>query len=157
MPSGASFSVSSAAEGQRVLDRFNGFHDGFIQRIEIVSRDRFEEIGVQTADGVYDVTIEFAHYNYPDGKEPFHPVDQIIEARFSDVEDIRIDLAREFLGSPITALYFEAETRRRNLSTDREDCLALHWGRQRYVEAERKYDFRKDRLFTFSRSELRER
>ena len=58
------FDVRSAADGQLAIDYFNGFHDGFIRRIEIVSRDRFEVIGAQTADGIYDVsdicTAEFA-------------------------------------------------------------------------------------------------
>ena len=123
---GEVFQVRSEADGLRILDRFNGFHDGFIRRIDIVSRDRFEEIGVQSADGVYDVTIEFAHYNYPDGDEPFHPVDQIIEAKFRGVEDVYVDLAREYLGNSITALYIEAGHRRRNLLPDAEDCLGLH-------------------------------
>jgi hypothetical protein len=154
---GIRFGVSSAEEGELALDHFNGFHDGFVRRIEIVSRDRFEEIGVQTADGVYDVTVDFAHYNFRDGDGPFHPVDQVVEARFSDVEDIHVDLAREYLGSPIMALYIETEQRRRDLLPDREDCLALLWGRQRYVEEERRYEFRKERLFTFSRAVFRER
>ncbi len=151
------FQVRSEADGRHILDRFNGFHDGFIRRIDIVSRDRFEEIGVQSADGVYDVRIEFAHYNYPDGDEPFHPVDQIIEAKFSDVQDVYVDLAREYLGSSITALYIETDHRRRNLLPDAEDCLGLHWGRQRYVEDERRFDYRKVRLFTFSDAVFRER
>ena len=151
------FEVSAVHDGGPALDYFNGFHDGLVKRLEIVSRDRFEEIGVQTADGVYDVTIDFAHYNYRNGEEPFHSVDQIVEARFSDVKDIHVDLAREHLGSPITALYIEAERRRRNLVPDHEDCLALLWGRQRYVEAERRWEFRKERLFTFSRAVFRER
>lgn len=151
------FLVNSEADGRRVLDYFNAFHDGFVRRIEIVSRDRFEEIGVQTANGIYDVTIELAHYNYRDGQEPFHPVDQIVEAAFSDVEDVYVDLAREYLGSSIIALYIEADHRRRDLLPDTEDCLALLWGRHRYVEEERRYDFRKERLFTFSRALFRER
>ena len=122
--------MDSAGDGGSTLDYFNSFHDGLVRRIEIMSRDRFEEIGVQTADGVYDVTIDFAHY-YRNGEEPFHSVDQVVEARFSDVEDILVDLAREYLGSPITALYIEAERRRRNLMPELEDCLALFWGRQR--------------------------
>jgi hypothetical protein len=149
--------VSSADEGRAALDHFNGFHDGFVRRIEILSRDRFEEIGVQTANGVYDVVVDFAHYNYRDGHEPFHPVDQVVEGRFSDVEDIHIDLAREYLGSPIMALYIEEQQRRRNLLPDREVCLALLWGRQGYVEEERRYEFRKERLFTFSQAVFRER
>jgi hypothetical protein len=155
-PGEEAFQVRSEADGQRVLDRFNGFHDGFIRRIDIVSRDRFEEIGVQSADGVYDVTIEFAHYNYPDGDEPFHPVDQIIEAKFSSVEDVYVDLAREYLGNSITALYIEAGHRCRSLLPDAEDCLGLHWGRHRYVEDERRFDYRKVRLFTFSDAVFRE-
>lgn len=151
------FLLTSAAEGRRILDYFNAFHDGFIRRIEIVSRDRFEEIGVQTANGIYDVTLELAHYNYRDGQKPFHPVDQIIEATFNAGEDIYIDLAREYLGSPNTALYIEADQRRRDLLPDAEDCLALLWGRQRYVENERRYEFRKNRRFTFSEAALRER
>ena len=151
------FEVSSEDDGNSALDYFNGFHDGFIHRIEIVSRDRFEKIGSQTADGVYDVTIDFPHYNYRNGEEPFHPVDQIVEARFSDVQDIHVDLAREYLGSSITALYIEAERRRRNLMPEPEECLALFWGRQRYVEEERRYEFRKERLFTFACAEFRER
>ena len=80
-----------------------------------------------------------------------------VEATFSDVEDVYIDLAREYLGSAITALYIEADQRRRDLRPDPEDCLALLWGRQRYVEEDRRYDFRKDRLFTFYEAVLRER
>ena len=154
---GIRLGVSSADEGRAALDHFNGFHDGFVRRIEILSRDRFEEIGVQTANGVYDVVVDFAHYNYRDGHEPFHPVDQVVEGRFSDVEDIHIDLAREYLGSSIMALYIEEQQRRRNLLPDREDCLALLWGRQGYVEEERRYEFRKERLFTFSQAVFRER
>jgi len=154
---GIRLGVSSADEGRAALDHFNGFHDGFVRRIEILSRDRFEEIGVQTANGVYDVVVDFAHYNYRDGHEPFHPVDQVVEGRFSDVEDIHIDLAREYLGSPIMALYIEEQQRRRNLLPDREVCLALLWGRQGYVEEERRYEFRKERLFTFSQAVFRER
>ena len=84
-------------------------------------------------------------------------MDQVVEARFSDVEDIHVDLAHEHRGSPIMALYIEAERRRRNLVPDPDNCLALLWGRQRYVEAERRWEFRKERFFTFSRAVFRER
>ena len=154
---GVRFEVGSVDEGRAALDHFNGFHDGFIRRIEIASRDRFEEVGVQTADGVYDVTLDFAHYNYRHGDEPFHAVDQIVEARFSDVEDIHLDLAREYLGSSITAVFIEAQQRRRSLLPETEKCLALLWGRHRYVEGEQTYEFRKERLFTFTRALFFER
>lgn len=151
------FEVSSAAAADSALDYFNDFHDGFIHRIEIVSRDRFEEIGTQTAEGIYDVRIDLSHYNYRSGDEPFHPVDQIVEATFRDVADIYVDLAREFLGSPITALYIEPQRRRMIPAPDLEECLALLWGRQRYDEKERNYEFRKERLLTFSSAVFLER
>jgi hypothetical protein len=62
--------------------------------------------------------------------------------------------AREFLGSPITSMYIEPEQRRRGLMPDREDCMGFHWGRQFYVEEARRWEFRKERLFTFSSANL---
>ena len=60
--------------------------------------------------------------------------------------------------SPELALVDDAlAARERARLPDPEDCLALLWGRQRYVEEDRRYDFRKDRLFTFYEAVLRER
>jgi len=62
-----SFAVSSDATAAKALDYFNGFHDGFMKRIMFTSQDQIERDLSQACTGVFDVEIDFAHYNYPRG------------------------------------------------------------------------------------------
>ena len=67
----SSFLVSSAAEAAKALDYFNGFHDGFMKRINIISSDEIDEDRGQSCTGLFEVGIDFAHYNYQDGTRRF--------------------------------------------------------------------------------------
>ena len=67
----ASSRVSSVEEAARALEYYNGFHDGFMKRIVIDSRDEIHADLGQSCTGVFDVEIDFAHYNYRKGAEPF--------------------------------------------------------------------------------------
>jgi hypothetical protein len=67
--------VASPGEAEAVLDYFNGFHDGFIKRLTLVSHDYFEARGTQVCSGRLDLELLIAHYNYRDG-EP--PADQVV-------------------------------------------------------------------------------
>ena len=50
-----SFLVSSAAEAAKVLDYFNGFHDGFMKRIQVTSSDGIDEDRGQSCTGLFEV------------------------------------------------------------------------------------------------------
>ena len=145
-----SFTVSSAATAAGALDYFNGFHDGFMRRIVLTSQDRIEKDLSQTCSGVFDVEIDFAHYNYPRGAEPFHSHDQIVRAQFRSVQDILADFRDGFLGNTIITLSIKAGTRRKGGQTATEPCLALHLGRHYYLEAEQRHELRESQMFTFT-------
>jgi hypothetical protein len=82
------FRVASVEEADAALEYFNYFHDGFIKRLTITSHDEFGEEKGQLCTGLFDIEIDFAHYNYRQG-EP--PDDQIVHAHFSNVMDILLD------------------------------------------------------------------
>ena len=81
--------VASPEEAEAVLDYFNGFHDGFIKRLTLISHDYFEARGVQVCSGHLDLEVEIAHYNYRDG-EP--PATQVVQARFTHVRHLHTDM-----------------------------------------------------------------
>lgn len=96
--------VENAHEARAVIDRFNGFHDGFIQRLTLVSHDRFETRGVHHTTGPMHLEIIFAHYNYGAG-EP--PADRLIEARFAGLRNLEVHFTGQPTDWPITALHLE--------------------------------------------------
>ena len=144
------FTVSSEQTAGSALDYFNGLHDGFMKRIVLVSQDRIEPDRSQTCTGVFDVEIDFAHYNYPRGAEPFHPHDQIVRAQFRNVQDILADFRGEYLGNTIISLSITTSSRRKGGQTGTEPCLTLRLGRHYFLEAERRYELREHQLFTFA-------
>jgi hypothetical protein len=73
-----------------MLEYFNGFHDGFIKRLSILSRDQFVSRGEQRCAGELGLEITFAHYNYEDGNRPH---DQLVEATFEGVKDLAIEFS----------------------------------------------------------------
>lgn len=79
--------VTSPLEAEAALDAFNGFHDGFIRELRLVSHDWFADRGVQRLTGDLDLTILFAHYNYGQG-EP--PPDRLVSASFARVKDLEL-------------------------------------------------------------------
>jgi hypothetical protein len=143
------FDISSEATAAQALDHFNGFHDGFIKRMVVKSEDQIGEDLGQTCTGLFEVEIDFAHYNYGQAAEPFHSHRQIVRAEFRAVRDILADFRSGFLGNTIITLSINAGTRRNVGQTDSEPCLILHWGRHFYHEAERRHELREFPLFSF--------
>ena len=148
--------VCSAEEAAAVLDYFNGFHDGFMKRIDITSHDEIDEEHGQSCTGVFDVEIDFAHYNYADGEAPFHPHDQIIHAVFGGVQDIFWDFRDGFLGNTILNLSVVPMNRRQGGSTSTETALGLRLARNYYQEEYRRHELRQSQVFTFREATFRE-
>ena len=146
----ASFRVSSVEEGAKVLEYFNGFHDGFMKRIGIESRDEICEDLSQTCTGLFDVEADLAHYNYQMGAEPLGPHNQVVRAVFRNVQDIFFDLSEGFGGNTIIRLSIVSANRRKGGEAATEQCLSLRLGRHFYLEAHRRYEFRESQLFTFT-------
>ena len=135
-----SFTVSSEQSAASMLDYFNGFHDGFMKRIVLTSQDRIEQDLSQACTGLFDVEIDFAHYNYPDGANPFHSHNQIVRAQFRNARDIVADFSHGFIGNTIITLSI----------TQEQGALGLRLGRHYYLETERRHELRESRLFTFT-------
>lgn len=151
-----SFHVSSVEEAAAAFDYFNGFHDGFMKRIDIASRDEIDQDHGQSCTGLFDVEIEFAHYNYADGDAPFHPHNQVVHALFRDVQDIFWDLREGFQGNTILNLSVIPVNRRRGASTATETALGLQLARNYYQEEYRRYELRQSQLFTFTKATFSE-
>jgi hypothetical protein len=145
-----SFPVNSEESAGKALDYFNGFHDGFIRRIVLESRDRIQEDFSQSCSGVFDLKMDLSHYNYRRGAEPFHAFSQIVRAEFRNVQGILLDLGEGFLGNTILSLTITAGSRRRGGESSREPCLSLHLARHYYLEQERRHELREAALFTFT-------
>lgn len=141
------FQITSAGHAEEALEYFNAFHDGFIRRIAIDSHDRIEGDGSQTCTGLYEVEVIFGPYNYPAGQ--LQPFDREVAATFREAQDIRLDLASAYLGSPIIQLSVEAAERTLGGTTTSEPALALLLGRHLYIEPEQRFEYREHRLFTF--------
>jgi len=142
--------VSSPASAARALDYFNGFHDGFMKRIVIESRDKIGEDQSQSCTGVFDVVIDFAHYNYSDGSAPFHPHNQIVRAEFRNVQDIVLEFREGFIGNTIIGFSIVSVNRRAGGQTHEEQALGLRFSRHFLIEEERRYELRESQLFTFT-------
>lgn len=81
------FTIASAIEGRNALGYFNGFHDGFIKRIEIVFPQQFTEDYSMECVDVFDAILEIAHYNYGQRRQPY---DTIIRCRFEAVRRLSL-------------------------------------------------------------------
>jgi hypothetical protein len=100
--------VETPEDAEAVLEYFNGFHDGFIKRLTLVSHDYFEARGVQACSGRLDLELTIAHYNYRGG-EP--PADQLVHARFTHVRHLLADMPGNAAEWSIKNVYFERGTR----------------------------------------------
>jgi len=156
MPFSPTRVISSLDEGRHVLDYFNRFHDGFMKRIGIVSEDEIDADHGQQCTGVFDVVVDFAHYNYADGDRPFHPYNQIVRARFRAVHDIFCDLQLGYLGNTIAALSVTPKMRITTLGGTPEECLGLQLARNFYIEQHRRFELRQSDFFTFKHAVFEE-
>ncbi len=100
--------VATLEQAEAVLEYFNGFHDGFIRRLTLLSYDYFEARGVQVCSGRLDLELEIAHYNYRAG-EP--PANQVVHARFTHVRHLSADMPGTAAEWTIANVHFERETR----------------------------------------------
>lgn len=150
MPERPSFKLSSAEEGASILNHFNGFHDGFIRRMIVESQDRINPDLSQTCTGVFDVQIDFAHYNYPAGGDGFHLYNQIVRASFRNVQDLSCEFGEGFLGNTILNLSVAPVNRVKGGGTATEPCLCLRLTRHFYQAGDRRYELRESQLFTFT-------
>jgi len=148
------FEVSSVDEARAALDYFNGFHDGFMKRIAIVSQDAIDEEYRQSCTGRFDVEIDFAHYNYRFEDRPPH--DQIVRAVFRDVQDIFCDFSEGYVGNTVIGLFVHAANRRRGGTTTVEPSMALSLERSFLLEAHRRWENRSMQFFTFSAATFQE-
>jgi hypothetical protein len=102
--------VATAEEARAVLEYFNGFHDGFIKRLTLISYDYFEARGVQACSGRLDLELAIAHYNYREG-EP--QADQVVQARFAHVRHLHADMPGNAAEWSLINVHFDRGTRLR--------------------------------------------
>lgn len=154
------YTIETARIAERVLEHFNYFHDGFIKRVELVSHDRFEQNGPAYTDrahvctGMFDITLDIAHYNYGPGDQPYH---RLITCRCEDVRDFALDL-RGHQGHdwPITRIDIVEVTRANGFRPGEvEPALELRLLRPFLVDGKR-WERREQSLFTFARATLEE-
>lgn len=149
--------LRTPADAERILDHFNGFHDGFLRELRLCSRDAFAQHGPEAwqvehrLSGRFDAVVDFARYNYGDGPRP---LDRIVRGRFRDVSDFLLDLrgvaAHEW---PIRSVGIETDARSREGGAS-EACFALelHWSA---LEGER-WSTRSARLLRFAEADFEE-
>jgi hypothetical protein len=141
--------VANPEEAAAVQDYFNGFHDGFIKRLTLVSHDYFEAWGTQVCSGRLDLELVIAHYNYRDG-EP--PPDQIIHARFTHVLHLHADMPGNAAEWSLLNVHFERETRR--AAGTEEPCFHA-WFLQNRLDQDRWVPYQSLR-FSFREAGFRE-
>ena len=154
------YTVENAREVERTLEHFNYFHDGFIQQVELISRDRFEQRGPAYTDrahvctGRFEVVLNIAHYNYGQGEQPYQ---RLITCRFEDVRDFALDLrGQQAHDWPITRIDISEVTRAKSLTPGRvEQALELRLMRPFLVDGAR-WERREQTLFSFSRATFEE-
>lgn len=81
----------TAADLRPEIERFNGFHDAFIRKLEAISTDSFNDADgmSQTYSGNVSLCLDIAHVNY----RPRSPrAAGIIRARFDDVDFLDLHL-----------------------------------------------------------------
>ena len=49
--------IVATAEAEALLEYFNGFHDGFIKQLTLISHDYFEARGIQVCSGRLDLDL----------------------------------------------------------------------------------------------------
>jgi hypothetical protein len=154
------YKVSNVREAQQTLELFNYFHDGFIRRVELFSHDRFEQNGPSFTDrahvctGMFDVTLDIAHYNYGPGDQPHN---RLILCRFEEVQSFLLDLrAHQLHDWPITRIDIaEVGRQRAGLPGEREKALEVRLLRPRLVEGSR-WESQEQILFSFARAVFEE-
>lgn len=114
------FEVASRAEGERAIEYFNAFHDGFVRELRLISHDSFPQRGVQQAGPPPDLELLFAHYNY---ERDTRPADQLVRVTFRGVMGLETELTGLGTESSVQRVDIEDGSRRRDDGSE-EPCLA---------------------------------
>lgn len=145
-------------DSRRILDHFNGFHDGFIHKLILRSHDAFTQEGRKVTDiahqmtGRFDVRLDIAHYNYGNG---LHPHDRIVRCYFKNVQDFCIDLRSKKSNEwPILNMEMISATRGTE-SGESEVCFSLNIVWSKFVD--QSWEVYKNQLLTFQDAEFEER
>lgn len=152
--------VTNVREAERILEHFNYFHDGFIQRVELRSHDRFEQNGPAFTDrahvctGMFDVTLDIAHSNYGPADQPCN---RLVQCRFDDVQGFLLDLrAHQLHDWPITRMDIVDVGRPRvGAPSGSEQALEVRLLRPRLVDGSR-WESQEHTLFSFLRATFEE-
>ena len=143
--------VTTLEEAKAVLDYFNGFHDGFIKTLSLISHDVFEARGVQASTTRLDLEIIFAHYNY---QQDTRPADQLVKVRFFEVMDLAVGFSGQLHEWSVYEVFISEA--RRTLEDGREEvCLKAVVVQSRLME-NREWTRHEDVSFTFGRAEFEE-
>lgn len=146
-------SIESEEQATEALKYFNGFHDGFLKRIELESQDSFQQDGPEYTDrghicsGRFSLLLDIAHYNYGHGWQPHN---RLVCFEFRDVQDFCLDLhdhaSHEW---DIYEIHINSVTRPIVGTSDAsEDALELLLTRSFFVR-ESKWEQRQQSLFSF--------
>ena len=141
--------VATPEEAEAVLDYFNGFHDGFIKRLALISHDYFEARGTQVCSGWLDLELAIAHYNYRNG-EP--PADQVVHARFTHVRHLHADMPGNAAEWSVGIVYFDRGIR--STAVTEEPCFYARFLQNRLDEG--KWVLHQALRFSFWEAEFRE-
>ncbi len=141
--------VTTLEEAKAALDYFNGFHDGFIKTLSVISHDVFEARGVQASSARLDLEIIFAHYNY---QQDTRPADQRITARFFEVMDLSVDFSGQLHEWSVYEMFI-ADARRVLEEGREEACLKAALVQSRLMD-NREWQRHEDVSFTFRRAEF---
>ena len=146
------YPIETIQQARETLQYFNDFHDGFITKLTLISRDTFEADGSQVCTGTFDVEIEFAHYNYTQCPSPY---DQIIAARFVDVRGFSLDLTTMSFEWSIQSFEIEVAERGRVLSDSTEACFLVKLVRAVF-DPNGGWQHHESNLFTFKQATFSE-
>jgi hypothetical protein len=150
--------LKTTEDSAKILDRFNGFHDGFIHKLILRSGDAFQPEGPRGTDivhqltGRFDARIDIAHYNYGRGSQPH---DRIVRCFFKNVQDFCLDLrskksfewAIKNVEMPVSSRVLE--------SGERETCFSLNIVWSKLVN--QSWEVYTHQLLTFQEAEFEER
>jgi len=139
---------------KNVLDRLNYFHDGFIKELCLTSHDKFDSDKSQFCTGEFSLKIDFAHYNYDEGRPPFN---RIIRCFFKDVKDFNFNFRNFRLADGAITLLEIEETERCDNNYDIEVCFVLKIRFNFYQKKENKWTEVKQTLFSFREVQLEEK
>lgn len=143
-------------DAKTILQFYNSFHDGFIKSICLKSNDHFKPNKDQICSGSFDVSIDFAHHNYNEGKPKYN---QMIHADFKDVKDFILNAegVKKYDWS-INAIIIERSKRiSENTKKCYESCFVFKVVHECLDAKSNEWNNVEKELFTFSEAKFKEK